>query len=79
MNAVLSTVKEQSLTGFLHTTWHTLSNGMPYVALAAVGGYEKTDRYGILTHSAALLRRVMPACGNYAKAGWSRSQVNNLW
>ena len=82
MRAVISTVKEQALSGFLHTTWHTLSKGMPYVALAAVGGYESIDHIGmtqIRTQSAALLRKVMPIGGDYAKAGWSRIQVDSLW
>lgn len=81
-DAVISTVKEQALMGFLHTTWHTLSKGMPYVTLAAVKGFEGMDKFGITslrTYTAALLRKVMPICGDYAKAGWSKIQVRNLW
>ena len=82
MRAAISTAKEQSLAGFLHTTWHTLSNGMPYVTLAAMGGFECIDKYGMeqmRTHTAALLRKVMPAHGDYAKAGWSKFQVDSIW
>jgi hypothetical protein len=82
MNAVLSTVKSQRLMGILHTTWHTLSKGMPYVAKAAVGGFEDDDHLrGILsrTYSAALLRKVMPVEGDYSRAGWSKIQVHSLW
>ena len=28
---MIATAKEQSLMGFMHTTWHTLSTGMPFV------------------------------------------------
>ena len=82
MNSVISTVKEQALMGFLHTTWHTLSKGMPYVTLAAVLGFEcidKCENTQLLTHTAALLRKVMPVNGDYEKAGWSKIQVHHLW
>lgn len=82
MRAAISTVKEQSLAGFLHTTWHTLSKGMPYVTLAAIGGFESIDKCGITqmrTYTASLLRKVMPIDGDYAKAGWSKMQVDSLW
>ena len=82
MRSAVSTVKEQSLAGFLHTTWHTLSKGMPYVTLAAVLGFEGIDKgenTKLATHTAALLRKVMPANGDYEKAGWSKIQIDNLW
>jgi len=82
MRAVISTVKEKSLSGFLHTTWHTLSNGLPYVTLAAMGGFEDIDQCklsAITISTAALLRKVMPIGGDYEKAGWSKIQVHHLW
>jgi len=82
MNSVIVTVKEQPLMGVLHTTWHTLSKGMPYVTLAAVGGFECVDKCDMIqmrTHAAALLRKVMQIDGNYEKAGWSKIQVDSLW
>lgn len=82
MRAVISTVKERSLAGFLHTTWHTLSKGMPYVTLAAIGGFEsidKGDMTQIYTNTASLLRKVLPADGDYEKSGWSKIQVDSLW
>ncbi|MBR2353842.1 MAG: family 20 glycosylhydrolase [Clostridia bacterium] len=82
MNAVLGTVKEKHLMGFMHTTWHTLSKGMPYVALAAVGGFEVVegwDRRTLRTCAAALLRKVMPIGGDYEKSGWSRIQIHSIW
>ena len=78
MSAVFSTVKDQSLMGFLHTTWHTLSGGMPYVTRAAIKGFENVD-ISATTYTAALLRKVMPIGGDYTKAGWSKIQVDSLW
>ncbi len=78
MSAVFSTVKDQSLMGFLHTTWHTLSKGMPYVTRAAIKGFENVD-ISATTYTAALLRKVMPIGGDYTKAGWSKIQVDSLW
>ena len=82
MKAVIVTVEEKKLMGVLHTTWHTLSKGMPYVTLAAVLGFGGIDKCGntkLATHTAALLRKVMPANGDYEKAGWSKIQIGNLW
>lgn len=82
MNAVCSTVKQEALWGLLHTTWHTLSNGMPYVTRAGVEGWECTDGVGavaIHTQTATLLRKVMPIGGDYEKAGWGKFQIGTLW
>lgn len=82
VSSVIATAKERNLPGFLHTTWHTLSAGMPYVVLAAVLGFETPDNYADVftpTGVAALLRKVMPANGDYAKAGWCRFEVDGLW
>ena len=80
--AVISTVKEQGLSGFLHTTWHTLSEGMPYVTLAAALGYRDIrdpEAAKTPTGTAALLRKVMPIAGDYRKAGWCKFEVHGLW
>ena len=82
MSAVFSTAKDRALMGVLHTTWHTLTNGMPYVTRAAREGWERVDKGGMIsthTHTAALMRKVMPANGNYEKAGWSKFQVGSIW
>ena len=82
INAALATVKAQQLMGYMHTTWHTLSKGMPYVTLMALGGLEDiTDHAQIKmrTYTAALLRKVMPADGDYQKAGWSKQQIDFRW
>ncbi|MBQ9544283.1 MAG: family 20 glycosylhydrolase [Clostridia bacterium] len=79
--AVSSTVREQALSGFMHTTWHTLSKGLPYVTLAAIGGFESIDNRKIVpitTYSAALWRKVMPVGGDYEKAGWSKTEIQNI-
>ncbi len=77
MNAMIETVKAQSLMGFMHTTWHTLSTGMPFVTAAAVGGF---DSFKVLcgTYTAALYRKVMFVDGDYTKAGWSKKQIDSI-
>ena len=80
--AVLATAEEQALMGVLHTTWHTLSKGMPYVAFAAVGAFDGADKCEyrkIRGDAVAILRKVMPSNGEYTKAGWSKIQVDSLW
>ena len=81
MRAVISTVKEQSLMGFMHTTWHTVTKGMPYVTVAAIGGFEGIDDLKMAQISActaALCRKVMPIDGEYAKAGWCKIQIDSI-
>ncbi|MBR3894557.1 MAG: family 20 glycosylhydrolase [Clostridia bacterium] len=80
--AALSTIRDLSLMGFMHTTWHTLSMGTFYITMMAVGGFEDVTGYKadhVRPHTAALLRKVMPACGDYEKAGWSKLQVGFKW
>ena len=82
MNAVLDTVREKKLMGFMHTTWHTLSSGMPYVMLAAIGGIRETntlDFHCVRTRTAALLRKVMPCNGDYRHAGTAKQQIYDKW
>jgi len=82
MNSVISTIKEQTLKGFLHTTWHTLSNGMSYITLMAARGFDKCEcskDIRMNTYTAALLRKVLPAEGDYSRSGWSKIQVGDLW
>ncbi len=80
--ACLETVKCGGLMGLLHTTWHTLSLGTPYVTLAAVGSYDEKlfENYTYyLTHTAALLRKAAPVGGDYRRAGWAKKQIEVLW
>jgi hypothetical protein len=82
LRAAMRTVKEQALTGYLHTTWHTLTKGIHLTLLAGVGGFESIDQYQKLqarTNTATLLRKVMPCGGIYERAGWSQKQVDSIW
>ena len=68
--------------GYMHTTWHTLSRGMPYVTYMGVGGFENIKDYkgvSVRPHTAALLRKVMPINGDYAKAGWAKFDIGVKW
>ena len=82
LNACIDTVGQEALFGVLHTTWHTLTSGMPFVLLAAVrsaDGDASMSMPEAYVRAAALLRRVMPAGGDYRRAGWSRKQVDVRW
>ena len=77
LNSCLTTAKEQNLAGLIHTTWHTLSAGTPYVAMAAVGCFE--DHPGLShTGTAALLRKVYFVDGDWQKAGWAKQEIGIL-
>jgi len=81
LDACMDTLRTHQLRGVIHTTWHTLSKGMPYVAMAAVGCFEENNAYTLRqarTHVAALLRKIYPACGDYARAGWARKQIDDV-
>lgn len=81
-NSVLSTIKTQKVNGVLHTTWHTLSTGMHFVTMTAIDCFEDIDNLdnkNLRTMTASLLRKVMPICGDYEKAGWSKFQISSLW
>ncbi len=82
IHAAVSTVCAENMLGIMHTTWHTLSKGMPFVTLTAVCCFEGTYTYArrkASVQTAALLRRVMPIDGDYEKAGWSKFQISDLW
>ena len=77
--ACMQTVTETGLTGYIHTTWHTLSSGTPYAAIAAVCGYDGSCSYrsaNANVHTATLLRKVFFVNGDYRKAGWAKRQIN---
>ena len=82
VSAPVATARAQGLMGIMHTTWHTLSKGMPCVTIAAAKAHDGIDTLGMQwarTYTAALLRRVMPVRGEYEKAGWSRLQIYSCW
>lgn len=80
-DAALKTVADYGLMGYIHTTWHRLSVGMPFVAIAAIGGYAELlpDEKQVKNHAeistADMLRKVLPSEGIYERAGWSTQQV----
>jgi hypothetical protein len=68
--------------GFMHTTWHTLSGGMPFITLTAMGGFENIDAQKhsmpLKLTTSALLRKIMPINGDCRKAGWRKAQIDNV-
>ena len=82
VHACLQTVKEQHLFGLMHTTWHTLSVGMPYLPIIAKNCFEDAGDYRrrqSRTHTAALLRKVCFANGCYQRTGWSKADVSDVY
>ena len=78
LDACMDTLRDHHLRGLIHTTWHTLSKGMPYVTLAAAACFEEGNGYTLRqarVHTAALLRKVYPANGQYDRAGWAKEQI----
>ena len=76
-----NTITSEGLLGMLHTTWHTLSKGMPMVTVAALSGFEflpasPVEDYRTVT--ASLLRKVYFVNGDYEKAGWSKTEIIDL-
>ena len=82
VESCITTAKESNLMGIMHTTWHTLSSGMLFVLFAAVKSFEKDsplDKRAVRTYSAALMRKVMPANGDYKKSGWAKYEIGVKW
>lgn len=85
-NACLETAKIHGLDGILHTTWHTLSSGMPYVAKTARGCFLPAGAKDMrdenqalhLTKTAEILRKVFPCGGDYRKSGWSKKETEDI-
>ncbi len=85
-NACLETAKIHGLDGILHTTWHTLSIGMPYVAKTArgcflpAGAKDMRDENQALhfNKTAEILRKVYPCGGDYRKSGWSKKEIEDI-
>jgi hypothetical protein len=74
--ACIKTANEHNLSGVMHTTWHTLTSGMPHVLRTAelVSGKPKQSwhYYGIKT--ASILRKAYPT-SDYETAGYSAIDV----
>lgn len=79
-NACLETAKTYGLDGIIHTTWHTLSEGYPYIAKIAYGCWcNNTNVDELTTKTAAIVRKLQCCNGVYEKAGWSRYQIGTRW
>ncbi len=77
----VKTVSENALFGLLHTTWHTLSVGMPDVTRAADLCWER-EKYGgfstcATTRTAAFIRKTCHPQGDYEKSGWATFEISN--
>ena len=78
VESCIKTTKDNNLFGFMHTTWNTLSVGMPFVAKVAVECFEESAPYEFVrTECASKLRKVYFADGDYKKSGWSKNQVGD--
>ncbi len=80
IDACLDTVKKQELFGIMHTTWHTLSLGTPYVARTAASCWEKDfanphDIEPFRAGSASIMRKVYFVNGDYRAAGWAKHEI----
>ena len=76
-DACVDTVKKANLYGLLHTTWHTLSSGMPVVIRTAVRSWcAESDRgYFYYPDTAALLRKLWFTHGDFKNSGWSEHEI----
>lgn len=75
------TVVDNSLFGLLHTTWHTLSSGMPDVTRAADLCWTNNENLPVYaeirTKTANLLRKTSYPNGGYERSGWAPFEVGN--
>lgn len=79
IKASVKTVKEHHLYGIIHTTWHTLSTGMPMVAFSAKASWEKGENSELWSfrtaYLASIIRKLYFADGIYENAGWTKEQI----
>ena len=80
IKATLDTVKSQNLYGVMHTTWHTLSEGMRFLYNTALSSWKadddaiwSSDGY-VQAQLAAAVRKVAPFA-DYNSAGWAEAQI----
>lgn len=74
----IDTAKEDGVFGIMHTTWHTLTRGLPHVTRVGIGCFEAKKPCGgaeLAAKTAEKLRKVYFAKGDYEKAGWSKKQI----
>ena len=79
--AHVDTAREHGLMGVMVTTWHTLAQKMPHIVADALmcGAFQSPwsgpESSKVRTETAALLRKVCFADGDYKEAGWTDSQI----
>ena len=80
----VETVKENSLCGIMHTTWHTLTDsgrGMRRIVLAARLAWQGDTANGnnyrndLSTRAASAWRKIYFTDGDYRKSGWTPEQI----
>ncbi|MBR6509475.1 MAG: family 20 glycosylhydrolase [Clostridia bacterium] len=75
------TVSDYSLFGLLHTTWHTLSSGMPDVTRAADLCWTSNENIPVYaeirTKTANLIRKTSNLHGDYERSGWAPYEIGN--
>ena len=71
--ACFETAANENLSGIIHTTWHTLEDGIPEVDQMAMlcWGTDPTKVFWT-TECASKLRKVFFSGGDYRKSGWAR-------
>lgn len=75
----IDTAKEDGVFGIMHTTWHTLTRGLPHVTRVGIGCFEEKKPCGgaaLAAITAEKLRKVAFVNGDYEKAGWAKQQIN---
>ncbi len=82
IDACCKTAEDYSLFGVMHTTWHTLTFGMPDVTKCGeyalgIKNEENSHRY-YGPRTAELLRKVYPVKGDYEKSGWAPYEIGNI-
>jgi len=89
IKALTEATIQQNLFGVLLTTWHTIHSNIAFILYAASlmweGTYSDQDSYQnrkyfdlINLYSAAYLRKLCPANGNYLKAGWKSKELDGF-
>ncbi len=75
---IADTVIENGLLGFMHTTWHTLTRGTPYISDVAVRCWNEDGEYSgsgyFKEYAAAILRRCYDT-SSYERAGFAKEEV----
>ncbi len=82
ISVATETIKNHSLMGIMHTTWHTLQepfHGMPFAYYAAVlSWYQNVPHVAMELDTATILRKIHSADGDYEKTGFMPRQVSEF-